>query len=106
LIEVASDCWERGRAGSPTVVFLSVGVLDPPAMSAQREQVGLARPFRDAMFIATDLPPLTSDFCSLPSQQDQYPSDDAEHGQAGRYHWRESHVEQRQEVRENQPQAK
>lgn len=29
--------WDRGRAGSPTNVFLSVGVLDPPAMSAKRE---------------------------------------------------------------------
>ena len=30
-------CWDRGRCGVPNRCFLSVGVLDPPAMSAKRE---------------------------------------------------------------------
>jgi len=34
LSDCSTDCWDRGRAASSTDVFLSVGVLDPPAMSA------------------------------------------------------------------------
>ena len=30
--------WDRGRAGSPTDVFLSVGVLGPPAFNKRRAQ--------------------------------------------------------------------
>ena len=36
-----ANCWDRGRAGSPTDVFDLFGVLDPPAMGAKREQIAL-----------------------------------------------------------------
>lgn len=55
--------------------------------------------------------PLSSDLCPLTSvllsfQQDQYPRNDTQNGHASHHHWRESHVKQRQEVGENQPQTK